>query len=142
MLKEFKEFALKGSVMDLAVGIIIGGAFQKIVTSIVNDILMPPIGLILGKVDFSNLYISLSGKHYATLAEAKAAGVSTLNYGLFLNNTIDFLIVAFVVFLLVKQVNRMRRQPVPDAPNTKQCQFCKSEIAKDATRCPHCTSQL
>ena len=113
MLKEFKEFAVKGNVMDMAVGIIIGGAFGKIVGSLVNDVVMPPIGRLLGKVDFSNLYVSLSGGEFASLAEAKKAGAATLNYGLFFNTVIEFLIVAFAVFMLVKQVNRFRREPVP-----------------------------
>ncbi len=116
MLKEFKEFAVKGNVMDMAVGIIIGGAFGKIVGSLVNDVIMPPIGRLLGKVDFSNLYVNLTGGEFASLAEAKKAGAATLNYGVFLNTVIEFLIVAFAVFLLVKQVNRFRREPAPAAP--------------------------
>ena len=144
MLKEFKEFAMRGNVLDLAIGIIIGAAFGKIITSFVNDILMPPIGLILGKVDFGNLFINLSGKPYATLAEAKAAGAATLNYGLFLNTVIDFAIVAFAIFMLVRVVNRMRRQPepAPAALTTQECPYCFSSIPIKATRCPHCTSQL
>jgi large conductance mechanosensitive channel len=144
MLKEFKEFAMRGNVLDLAIGIIIGAAFGKIITSFVNDILMPPVGLILGKVDFSNLFINLSGKPYATLAEAKAAGAATLNYGLFLNTVIDFAIVAFAIFMLVRVVNRMRRQPepAPAALTTQECPYCFSSIPIKATRCPHCTSQL
>ena len=144
MLKEFKEFAMRGNVLDLAIGIIIGAAFGKIITSFVNDILMPPIGLILGEVDFGNLFINLSGKSYATLAEAKAAGAATLNYGLFLNTVIDFAIVAFAIFMLVRVVNRMRRQPepAPAALTTQECPYCFSSIPIKATRCPHCTSQL
>ena len=144
MLKEFKEFAMRGNVLDLAIGIIIGAAFGKIITSFVNDILMPPIGLILGKVDFSNLFINLSGKSYATLAEAKAVGAATLNYGLFLNTVIDFAIVACAIFMLVRVVNRMRRQPepAPAALTAKECPYCFSSIPIKATRCPHCTSQL
>jgi len=144
MLKEFKEFAMKGNVLDMAVGIIIGAAFGKIVTSFVGDVLMPPLGLLLGKVDFTNLFINLSGKSYATLAEAKAAGAATLNIGVFINTIIDFIFVAFAVFLLVKQVNRLRRQPeaAPAAPTTKECLFCLSTIPLKATRCPHCTSEL
>jgi len=144
MLKEFKEFAMRGNVLDLAIGIIIGAAFGKIITSFVNDILMPPIGLILGKVDFSNLFINLSGKSYATLAEAKAVGAATLNYGLFLNTVIDFAIVAFAIFMLVRVVNRMRRQPepAPAALTAQECPYCFSSIPIKATRCPHCTSQL
>ncbi len=144
MLKEFKEFAMRGNVVDMAVGIIMGAAFGKIVTSFVGDVLMPPMGLILGKVDFSNLFINLSGKHYATLAEVKAAGAATLNVGLFINTVIDFVLVAFAIFLLVKQVNRLKRQPetVAAAPTTKECLFCQSTIPVKATRCPHCTSEL
>jgi large conductance mechanosensitive channel len=142
MLREFKEFAVRGSVIDLAIGIIIGAAFGKIVTSFVNDILMPPIGLLLGKVDFSNLYINLSSGQYATLADAQAAGAVTINYGLFLNTVLDFIIVAFVIFLLVRQINRMRRVEEPAAPTSKECPYCLSAIPLQATRCPHCTSQL
>src|SRR6266404_372456 len=140
MLKEFKEFAMRGNVLDMAIGVIIGAAFGKIITSVVSDIIMPPIGLVLGKVDFSNLFISLSGQSYNTLAEAKAAGAATLNYGLFLNTVIDFLIVAFVIFLLIKQINRIKRQPEPSKPTTKDCPYCLSAIPVKATRCPHCTS--
>jgi large conductance mechanosensitive channel len=144
MLKEFKEFAMRGNVLDMAVGIIIGAAFGKIITSFVSDILMPPIGLLLGKVDFSSLFINLSGQTFATLAEAKKAGVATINYGLFLNTVLDFLIVAFVIFLLIKQVNRLNRQPAPApaAPTTKDCPYCLSAIPIPAVRCAHCTSQL
>jgi large conductance mechanosensitive channel len=141
MLKEFKEFAMRGNVLDMAVGIIIGAAFGKIITSFVSDVLMPPIGLLLGKVDFSGLFINLSGQTYATLAEAKKAGIATINYGLFLNTVLDFLIVAFVIFLLIKQVNRLNRQPAP-APTTKDCPYCLSAIPISAVRCAHCTSQL
>jgi large conductance mechanosensitive channel len=141
MLKEFRDFALRGNVLDLAVAVIIGAAFGKIVTSFVNDILMPPIGLLLGGVDFSNLFINLGGTAYATLAEAQAAGAATLNYGLFLQAVIDFLIVAFVIFLIVRQVNKMRR-PAPQAPTTKECPYCYVNIPIKATRCPECTSQL
>ena len=144
MLKEFKEFAMKGNVLDMAVGIIIGAAFGKIITSFVSDVLMPPIGLLLGKVDFSNLYVNLSGKAYESLADAKKAGAATLNYGVFLNTVLDFIIVAFAIFLLVKQVNRMRAPaPAPAAaPTTKDCPFCVSSIPIKATRCPNCTSQV
>lgn len=143
MLKEFRDFAMRGNVVDLAIGIIIGAAFGKIVTSLVNDILMPPLGLVLGKVDFSNLFIDLSGKHFASLAEAKAAGAATINYGVFVNNIIDFLIVAFAVFLLVRQLNRFMPKPAaPAAAEAKECVYCKSSIPVAATRCPHCTSQL
>jgi len=143
MLKEFKEFAMRGNVLDLAIGIVIGAAFGKIVTSFVNDILMPPIGLILGKVDFTNLYISLTGQHYSSLDEAKKAGAATINYGVFLNTVLDFLIVAFAIFLLVKQVNRMKRQePPPPPPQSKECKYCFSAIPIKAVRCPQCTSTL
>ena len=142
MLKEFRDFAMRGNVVDLAVGIIIGAAFGKIVTSLVNDILMPPLGVVLGKVDFSNLFINLSGAHYDSLTAAKAAGAATVNYGTFINNIIDFVIVAFAVFLLVKQMNRLMPPPKVEAAATKECPFCKSSIVPAATRCPHCTSQL
>lgn len=142
MLKEFKEFAVKGNVVDMAVGVIIGGAFGKIVTSFVSDMMMPPLGLLLGKVDFSNLYLSLSGKHYATLESARAAGASTINYGLFINTIIDFVIVAFAMFILVKQLNRMKRQESAPPPPARECPFCMSAIALKATRCPHCTSEV
>jgi large conductance mechanosensitive channel len=141
MLKEFKEFAMRGNVLDMAVGIILGVAFGRIVTSFVNDILMPPVGLLLGKIDFSNLFLDLSGQDYATLAEAQTAAAPTLNYGIFLNHVLDFVIVAFAVFLLVRQVNRMRRQPPAEA-TTRECPFCISTISLRATRCPHCTTQL
>ncbi len=142
MLKEFKEFAMRGNVVDMAVGIIIGAAFGKIITSLVNDIIMPPIGLLLGGVDFSNLYLNLSGGSYASLAEAKAAGAATINYGAFLNTVIDFIIVAFAIFLVVRAINRMKRQPAPAEPTTKECPFCLSKIPVKATRCPFCTSEL
>ena len=144
MLKEFKEFAMRGNVLDMAVGIIIGAAFGKIITSFVNDLLMPPVGLFLGKVDFSNLFINLSGQAYPTPTAAKAAGAATINYGVFLNTVLDFLIVAFVIFLLIRQVNRMKRQEAapPAAPTTTACAYCLSAIPIKATRCPHCTSEL
>lgn len=144
MLKEFKEFAMRGNVLDMAVGIIIGAAFGKIVSSFVNDVIMPPIGLLVGNVDFSNLFINLSGQSYASLAAAKAAGAPVVGIGVFLNSVFDFLIVAFVIFLLIRQVNRMKRQtevPVA-APITRECPFCWSGIPMKATRCPHCTSEL
>lgn len=141
MLKEFKEFAMRGNVLDMAVGIIIGAAFGKIITSLVNDILMPPIGLILGKVDFSNLFLNISGKTYASLDEARKAGAATVNYGIFLNNVIDFLIVAFAIFLLVRQVNRWNK-PAPAAPTTKDCPYCATKIPLNAKRCPNCTSEI
>jgi large conductance mechanosensitive channel len=142
MLKEFKEFAVKGNVIDLAVGIILGVAFGAIVSSLVNDIIMPPIGLLLGKINFADLFINLSGTAYTSLKAAKDAGAATINYGVFLNAVINFIIVAFVVFLLVKQVNRMKKEPAPAEPNTKECKYCLSSIPLKATRCPHCTSQL
>lgn len=143
MWKEFRDFAMRGNVIDLAVGIIIGAAFGKIVSSLVNDILMPPIGVVLGKVDFSNLFISLTGQHFNSLTEAKAAGAATLNYGIFINNVIDFVIVAFAVFLLVQQVNRLTRKPAaPAAPATKDCPYCLSAVPLRATRCPQCTSEI
>ncbi|HEY3917436.1 MAG TPA: large-conductance mechanosensitive channel protein MscL [Stellaceae bacterium] len=143
MWKEFRDFAMRGNVIDLAIGIIIGAAFGKIVTSLVNDILMPPLGVVLGKVDFSNLFIDLSGKHYASLADAKTAGAATVNYGVFINNILDFLIVAFAVFLLVRQVNRFLPKPAEPPPaEAKDCPYCRSSIPLAATRCPHCTSQL
>jgi len=140
MLKEFKEFAMKGNVLDMAVGIIIGAAFGKIVSSFVSDLLMPPLGLLLGNVDFANLFVTLSEGSYASLAAAKEAGAATLNYGVFLNTVIDFVFVAFAVFLLVKQVNRLKR-PAP-VPPTRECPHCISAIPVKATRCPACTSNL
>jgi len=144
MWEEFKKFIMRGNVIDLAIGVIIGGAFGKIVTSFVNDILMPPIGMILGKIDFSNLFISLSGEKYPSLAAAKEAGAATLNYGLFLNSVIDFLIVALVIFFIVKQVNRLKpeKPAAPAEPTTKPCPYCFTDIPIKATRCPHCTSLL
>jgi large conductance mechanosensitive channel len=141
MLKEFKEFIMRGNVLDLAVGIVIGAAFGKIVTSFVNDILMPPIGLLLGKMDFSNLFINLSGQSYATLDEAKKAGAATINYGIFFNNVIDFLIVALAIFLVIRQVNRLYKKPA-EAPDKRECPFCLTSIPIKATRCPACTSEV
>lgn len=144
MLKEFKEFAMKGNVLDMAIGIIIGAAFGKIVTSFVSDVLMPPIGRLMGRVDFSGLYVNLSGTPYKSLAEAKAAGAATINYGIFLNTVLDFLIVAFAIFLLIRQVNKLRApKPAPPAPpSTKECNYCLSVIPIKAVRCPQCTSDL
>ena len=139
MLKQFKEFAMKGNVIDMAVGIIIGGAFGKIVTSVVNDIIMPPLGLLLGKVDFSNLFINLSSQSYDSVADAKKAGAATINYGLFVNTVIDFVIVSFVIFLLIRQFNKLR---TPAAATTKECPFCATMIPIKATKCGHCTSEL
>jgi large conductance mechanosensitive channel len=141
MLKEFKEFALRGNVLDMAIGIIIGVAFGKIITSLVNDIIMPPVGLILGRVDFSDLYVSLNGKDYPSLAAAKAAGAATINYGAFLNTILDFVIVAFVMFLIIRQVNRAF-PPAPVVVTTRECPFCVSQIPLKASRCPNCTSQI
>lgn len=144
--KEFKEFAIKGNIIDLAIGVIIGGAFGKIVTSLVNDVMMPLVGLLLGNIDFTNLFIPLGKGDFTTIEEANKAGVATLNYGIFINNVIDFLIVAFTIFFVMKQLSRFKKKekeiPVPDKPLTKQCNYCLSEINKDATRCPHCTSTL
>jgi len=142
MLKEFKEFVMRGNVMDLAIGIIIGAAFGKIITSFVSDILMPPIGLVLGNVDFANLFINLTHTHYDTLKAAKDAGAPTINYGLFLGTVIDFLIVAFVIFLVIKQINRFKRKPAEIEPSTKECAFCALEVPIKAIKCPHCTSEL
>jgi len=149
MLKEFKEFALRGNVMDMAIGIIIGAAFGTIVKSLVADVIMPPIGLLLGNVDFANLFVVLKegaaeAGPYATLAQAHEAGAVTLNYGVFLNTIISFLIVAFAVFLIVRQMNRMKKaeEAAPAPPDTKECPFCLSTIPIKATRCPHCTSEL
>lgn len=144
MGKEFREFIARGSVFDLAVGIVIGAAFAAIVDSFVKDILMPPIGLVTGGVDFGNLFINLSGQEYASLAAAQEAGAPTINYGVFLNNVISFLIVAFAVFLLVKQYNRLRQQQesVPAALTDQECPYCRFTIPIGASRCAHCTSQL
>jgi large conductance mechanosensitive channel len=148
MVKEFREFILKGNVMDMAVGIIIGAAFGAIITSLVNDVIMPPIGLLLGGVDFANLFILLKegtpGAPYATLVSAQEAGAVTINYGLFINALISFLIVALVIFLLIRSVNRLRREEeaAEEEPTTKECAYCFTAIPLQATRCPHCTSQL
>ncbi|MGE5731011.1 MAG: large conductance mechanosensitive channel protein MscL [Gemmatimonas sp.] len=147
MLKDFKAFIMRGNVMDLAVAVVIGGAFGTIVKSLVDDIIMPPIGLALGKVDFSNLYVLLkdgtkAAGPYASLADAKAAGAVTLNYGAFVNNIIAFLIIALAVFVIVRMVSKLYAKPAPAAPNTKPCQYCTMPIPLAATRCPNCTSQL
>lgn len=142
MLKEFKEFAMKGNVLDMAVGIIIGAAFGRIVTSLVNDIIMPPIGLILGHVDFSSLFVNISGTHYPTLAAAKAANAATVNYGMFINDIIDFLIVAFVIFLIVRQVNKWNKPAPAPAATTRDCPYCATAIPLKAVRCPNCTSEV
>jgi large conductance mechanosensitive channel len=142
MFKEFKEFAMRGNVLDMAVGIIIGAAFGRIITSLVGDIIMPPIGRILGHVDFSSLFINISGTDYPTLAAAKAANAATINYGIFLNTVLDFLIVAFVIFLLVRMVNSWKKPAPAAAPTTKECPYCATQIPLKATRCPACTSEV
>ena len=142
MLKEFKEFVMRGNVMDMAIGLILAAAFGKIVTSFVGDVLMPPIGLILGHVDFSNLFLNLSGQQYDTLAAAKTAGAATINYGLFLTTIFDFLIVAFVVFLLVKQLNKFKKPAPAPVVSTRECPHCLSMIPLKATRCAYCTSEV
>ncbi|MFR1324016.1 MAG: large conductance mechanosensitive channel protein MscL [Ezakiella massiliensis] len=142
MIKEFKEFISKGNVMDMAVGVIMGGAFGKIVSSLVNDLLMPLIGLILGGVDFTNLFIALDGGNYASLAAAEEAGAALFKYGAFIQNIIDFLIIAFCIFLMVKAFNKTKKEEPAPAPTTKACPYCKSEIAIDAVKCPHCTADL
>jgi large conductance mechanosensitive channel len=142
MFKEFKEFAMRGNVLDMAIGIIIGAAFGKIVTSFVNDVLMPPLGLLLGNSDFTNKFITLKGESFATLDAAKEAGSVTLNYGLLANTIIDFVIVAFAIFIVVKQINRLKKKPEAPPPNTKNCPFCLSTVPIKASRCGHCTSEL
>jgi large conductance mechanosensitive channel len=144
MFKEFKEFAMRGNVVDMAVGIVIGAAFGKIVSSFVSDVIMPPIGKLMGGVDFSNLFVSLSGGSYASLDAAKAAGAATLNYGVFINTVIDFLIVAFAIFMIVKAMNKMKRkaEAAPAAPTTKACPECMMEIPIKASRCGHCAVVL
>jgi len=142
MLKEFKEFAMRGNVIDMAVGIIIGAAFGKIVASFVKDIIMPPIGLLMGGVDFSGLYLNLSGKTFASLADAQKAGAATINYGVFINTVVDFVIVAFAIFIVIKQINRVKKEPPPADPTTKKCPHCISEIPIEATKCAHCTADI
>lgn len=148
MFKEFRDFAMRGNVVDLAVGVIIGSAFGQIVNSVVNDILMPPIGLLLGKVDFANLFVVLSGGEFATLADAQAAGAVTINYGVFITTIINFIIVAFTIFLVIKAMNKAQavgEKPAaaaPTEPTTKECPYCFTEISKKAVRCPNCTSEL
>lgn len=141
-LEEFKTFAMKGNVVDLAIGIVIGTAFGKIVTSFVNDILTPPLGVLMGGLDFSNLFINLSSKSVESLAQAKAVGAATLNYGVFINTLIDFTIVAFALFIVVKQLNRLKKAPVVEEVTVKDCPYCYSSIPLKATRCGHCTSEL
>jgi large conductance mechanosensitive channel len=143
LLKEFREFAARGSVIDLAVGVIIGAAFGKIVTSLVNDVIMPPIGMAIGRVDFKNLFVALDGQSYASLADAQKAAAPTINYGLFLNTVLEFVIVAFVIFLMVRQINRLKTPaPAPPTVESRDCPFCVSRIPAKASRCPQCTSEL
>jgi large conductance mechanosensitive channel len=142
IISEFKEFAVKGNVIDLAVGFVLGVAFQKIVTSLVNDIIMPPIGMLLGGVNFSDLFISLDGQSYTSLEVAQAAGAPVIAYGQFINVVIEFLIIALVLFFMIKGINKLKRQQLPPEPNTKDCPYCKESIPKGAVRCPRCTSDL
>lgn len=142
MMQEFKEFAVKGNVVDLAVGVIIGGAFGKIVTSFVSDVIMPPLGMIMGKVNFSDLFIDLSGKGFTSLKAAKDAGAPVISYGVFINTILDFTIIAFVIFMVIKQINRFKKEAVVAPPNTKDCPFCCSAIPIPAKRCPQCTADL
>ena len=142
MFQEFKKFILRGNVLDLAIAVIIGGAFGAIVTSLVNDIIMPPIGVLLGKINFKDLFINLSGTPYASLADAKVASAATINYGNFINLIINFVIVAFVIFLIIRAANKMKKPEVVAAPTTKECPYCLTQIPLKATRCPNCTSQL
>jgi large conductance mechanosensitive channel len=142
MWREFREFAMRGNVLDMAIGIIIGSAFGKIVSSLVQDVLMPPLGLLLGRMDFTNLFVSLTGATFATLADAQAAGAPTLNIGLFLNSILDFALVALAVFIVIKQINRFKRKETPAPPGSRDCPFCLSSIPIRASRCPHCTSQV
>lgn len=147
IIHEFKTFIMRGNVLDLAVGVIIGGAFQKIISSLVNDVIMPVVTVLTGGIDFTNWFIALDGNSYMTIAEAQKAGAATLNYGTFLTEVINFLIMAFVIFMMVKTMNRVankvkKEEVVEEIPTTKVCPFCKSEIAIEATRCPHCTSKL
>ncbi|WP_405379514.1 large conductance mechanosensitive channel protein MscL [Phascolarctobacterium sp.] len=139
--EDFKKFAMRGNVIDMAVGVIVGGAFGKIVGSLVNDVIMPPLGMVVGKMDFTNLFVALNGKEYATLEAAKKAGAPVLAYGSFVNTVLNFLILAFVVFMMIRQINKLTPPPAPK-PEPRLCPYCKSEIADDATRCPHCTSIL
>ena len=142
LLNEFKDFALKGNMIDLAVGMIIGGAFNGIVGSLINDIVMPVLSLFTGKIDFTNLFIALNGETYPTLAAAQEAGAAVISYGLFLTEFLNFIVMAFVVFIAVKELNKLHKKPDPAAPAEKECPYCKSRIAPAATRCPHCTSAL
>jgi len=142
LLKEFREFIMRGNVLDLAIALVLGAAFGKIISSLVNDIIMPPIGLLLGGTDFTALYINLSGGNYPSLKAAKDAGAATINYGTFLNTIIEFIIIAFVLFLIIKGINRLKRSSEPPAPDLMKCPYCFSDIPIEATRCPSCTSDL
>ena len=143
MLKDFKEFAIKGNVVDLAIGVIVGGAFGKIVSSLVNDMIMPLIGMLIGNVDFTNLYISLDGIDYGPLAAAQEAGAATFNYGMFINTVIEFLIITFSIFIVIRQLSKLnKKEEVEELATTKECPYCYTEIHLDATRCPNCTSEL
>jgi large conductance mechanosensitive channel len=142
MFKEFREFAARGNVIDLAVGVIIGAAFGKIVTSVVDDLVMPPIGMVLGRVDFKDLFVSLGSATYPSLAAAKAAGAPVIAYGNFMNTVIQFLVIAFVIFLMVRQINRLKTQPAAPTEDARDCQFCLSRIPRKATRCAHCTATV
>ncbi|MFC0211144.1 large-conductance mechanosensitive channel protein MscL [Paenibacillus chartarius] len=142
MWNEFKKFIMRGNVIDLAVGVIVGAAFNKIVTSLVNDVIMPPIGLLVGKVDFKDLYINLSGKSYSNFEAAKADSAPTINIGVFINNVLDFLIVAFVIFIVIRQLNRFKKKEDAPSDDRKDCPYCRSKVDKLAVRCPHCTSHL
>lgn len=142
MLKEFKKFAIKGNMIDLAVGVIIGGAFNSLVSSLVNDVIMPLLSLITGKIDFNNWFIALDGEKYATLAQAEEAGVAIVKYGTFISGVLNFFIMAFVVFIIVRSLNKLKKKEAPAPVTTKKCPYCFTEIHKDATRCPHCTSEL
>ena len=142
LLHQFREFAYRGNVIDLAVGVIIGAAFGKIVTSLVKDIVMPPIGMLLGGIDFSEFYVNLSGTHYASLAEAQKAGAATINVGFFINTVIEFLIIAFAIFLMLRVINQLKAEPPPPTPTTKDCPYCLTRIPLKATRCAACTSDL
>lgn len=144
MIKEFKEFAVKGNVMDMAVGVVIGGAFGKIVTSLVNDLIMPLIGILTGGMDFTNKFISLDGNQYLTFVEAQEAGAATFNYGIFITTIVDFLIIAFSIFIVIKQLNKLKKKEevVEEVPTTKTCPYCITDISIEASRCPHCTSIL
>jgi large conductance mechanosensitive channel len=143
MLKEFREFVARGNVLDLAVGVIIGAAFGQIVTSLVTDMIMPPIGMVIGGLDFSNLFVTLNGGTYASLVAAQAAGAPTINYGRFANTVLQFLIIAFVIFMLVRQINRLKTPaPAPPTDDSRDCPYCVLRISRKATRCPHCTSEV